>query len=423
VSTPLLLLTIFGFVTALLITVLALFEPELAYRMPDCPNVSTDSPEFAHLLAILTDAHLYSDSVFEVLTNGDRFYEAELAAIRSARSHISLEAYIFQKGEIARRFIEALTERARAGVEVRVVLDAVGSFNTWRSTFRDLIAAGGNVEWYAPLRWYNVARINNRTHREILICDGTAFIGGAGVSDHWYKDRGRKKRWRDTMVRIQGRAVDSLQAMFAENWLESSGELLSSPKYYAAEASHGASRTMVINSTPSCGRSTRARMLFQFLFATAQRRIHITTPYFLPDSSLRRAMLHALARGVEIHILVPGMHSDHLLTRRSSRRIYGSLLEHGAYIHEYGPSMMHTKSVVVDGQWSVIGSTNVDSRSFGINDEVNVAAMDAALAARLEENFLADLKVSHRITFDEWRNRPLLERANEWLGWLIERQE
>jgi len=117
------------------------------------------------------------------------------------------------------------------------------------------------------------------------------------------------------------------------------------------------------------------------------------------------------------------MHSDHLLTRRSSRRIYGSLLEHGAYIHEYGPSMMHTKSVVVDGQWSVIGSTNVDSRSFGINDEVNVAAMDAALAARLEENFLADLKVSHRITFDEWRNRPLLERANEWLGWLIERQE
>jgi cardiolipin synthase len=424
VSTPFLILTVFGFVTALLIALLAFFEPELAYRMPNCPNVPVDSAEFARLLAVISDAHLYSDVSFEVFTNGDQFYEAELAAIRSASSHISLEAYIFQKGEIAGRYIEALTERARAGVEVRMVLDAIGSFNTWAGTFRDLIAAGGNVQWYAPLRWYNVARLNNRTHREMLICDGTvAFVGGAGVADHWYKDRGRNKRWRDTMVRVQGGAVDSLQAMFAENWLESSGELLSSPKYYRAEAAQGTGRAMVINSTPSCGRSTRARMLFQVLFAMAQRRIQLTTPYFLPDAGLRRLLLHALARGVEVHILVPGKHSDHLLTRRSSRRLYGPLLEKGARIYEYEPSMMHTKSAVVDGLWSVVGSTNFDSRSFGINDEVNVAALDETLAARLEADFLADLRVSHRITFDEWRNRPLTERANEWLGWLIERQE
>jgi cardiolipin synthase len=164
-------------------------------------------------------------------------------------------------------------------------------------------------------------------------------------------------------------------------------------------------------------------MLFQMLIATAKRRIDITTPYFLPDSGLRRALIAALARGVDVKILMPGKKSDHLFTRRSSRRLYGSLLENGAQIYEYQPSMIHTKSVVVDGIWSVVGSTNFDSRSFRINDEVNVAALDAGLAASLEEDFHADLEVSHRITYEEWRNRPKLERANEWLGWVIERQQ
>lgn len=419
-----LILAIFGLVSALMILLLALFEPALPYSMPDRPDVPTDSPEFAHLLAVVSDAHLYHDGAFDVLTNGDQFYEAELEAIRSARSHISLEAYIFQKGEIANRFIQALTERARGGVEVRLVLDAVGSFNTWRSTFRELIAAGGQVRWYTPFRWYNILRFNNRTHREILIVDGTtAFIGGAGIADHWYKNRGRQHRWRDTMVRVRGRAVDSLQAMFAENWLESSGELLSSCKYYPAQAGPGNGQGMVINSTPSAGRSTRARMLFQILIAMATRSIRITTPYFLPDSSIRGVLLRALARGVDVSILVPGKHSDHLLTRRSSRRLYGDLLQGGAKIYEYKPSMIHTKTVLVDGLWSIFGSTNFDSRSFGINDEVNIAALDKALAARLEQDFLADLKVSHLITYDEWRHRPPLERAGEWFGWAIERQE
>jgi cardiolipin synthase len=424
VSTVYLILAIFGFATALLLLLLALFEPGLPYRMPEAVDVAPDSAEFAYLLALVADAHLYNDTVFDVLTNGDQFYEAELEAIRAARTYISMEAYIFQKGEIAGRFIEVLTERARAGVEVRLVIDAVGSFNTWRSTFRELIAAGGQVRWYNPVRWYNVARYDNRTHREMLILDGTtAFIGGAGVADHWYKARGRKKRWRDTMVKLRGRAVNSLQAMFIANWLESSGELLSNCKYYQAKTANGDGRALIINSTPSSGRSSHARMLFQILIATAKRRIHITTPYFLPDSGVRRALIEALAHGVETQILTPGKHSDHVLTRRASRRLYGSLLRNGAEIYEYQPSMIHTKSVVVDGLWSVVGSTNIDSRSFGINDEVNVAAFDEGLATRLEEDFQADLKVSHRITYDEWRRRPVIERAHEWLGWVIERQQ
>jgi cardiolipin synthase len=392
--------------------------------MPGGVEVSTDSPAFAHLLALVGDAHLYKDSAFEVLTNGDRFYEVELTAIRSSRSFICLEAYIFQKGQIANQFIEALADRARDGVEVRLVLDAVGSFNTWRSTFRKLIAAGGQVRWYNPLRWYNLGRYDSRTHRELLIVDGAiAFIGGAGVADHWYMSRGPKKRWRDTMVAVRGQAVDSLQAVFAENWLESSGELMGSCKYYPANEAGGNGRAMVINSTPTSGRSTRARMVFQLLIANARQSIHITTPYFLPDRGLRRALIDAVTRGVELKILVPGKQSDHLLTRRASRRLYGSLLRNGAQIYEYQPSMIHTKSVVVDGTWSIVGSTNFDSRSFSINDEVNVAAFDEGLAARLEEDFRADLGVSRRITYEDWRNRPILERANECLGWLIERQE
>ncbi len=418
------ILAIFGFASALLILLLALFEPGLSYRTTEAIDIAPDSAEFAHLLAVVADAHLHNDTVFEVLTNGDLFYEAELATIHDARTYICMEAYIFQKGQIADRFIAALADRARAGVDVRLVMDAVGSFNTWRSTFRELIRAGGHVCWYNPLRWYNLARYDNRTHREMLIVDGTtAFIGGAGVADHWYKSRGRKNRWRDTMVKVRGQAVDSLQAMFAENWLESSGELLANCKYYPAKKADGNGSAMVINSTPTCGRSTRARMLFQILIETARRRIHITTPYFLPDRGVRRALIDALARGVEIKILVPGKDSDHLLTRRASRRLYGSLLRNGAQIYEYQPSMIHTKSVVVDGLWSVVGSTNFDSRSFGINDEVNVAAFDEGLAARLEEDFHADLEVSRRITYEEWSQRPAIERANEWLGWVIERQE
>jgi cardiolipin synthase len=226
------------------------------------------------------------------------------------------------------------------------------------------------------------------------------------------------------MFRVQGRAVASLESMFAENWLESSGELLTGPEYYRREPASGSLMAMVIDSTPSTGRATRARMLFQTLIACASRSIHLTTPYFLPDRSARREFTRAIQeRGVEVKIIVPGKHSDHLLTRRSSRRLYGELLQAGAQIYEYRPSMIHTKSLVVDGIWSVIGSTNFDSRSFGINDEVNMAALDEGLAARLERDFQQDLADSRRITYQEWRRRSVFERVHEWLGWILERQE
>jgi cardiolipin synthase len=423
-GTIFLVAAITGIAIQILLLLIALFEPGLPYRIRRAPELPVDSPEFARILGVLSDAELHHDTHVEVLTNGAAFYEAELEAIRRARGHISLEAYIFQKGEIANRFIEALTERARAGVEVRVVMDAIGSFNTWRRTFRELINAGGEVHWYLPFRWYNLPRLNNRTHRELLIVDGeVGFIGGAGVADHWYKGTHGRPPWRDSMFRVRGAAVSSLQSAFAENWLEASDELVVHERNYPPCKASGGLAAMVIDSSPSFGRASRARMLFQTLIASAARSIHMTTPYFLPDRSARRELLKAMQRGAEFKVIVPGKNSDHLLTRRSSRRLYGPLLNGGAQIYEYQPSMMHNKTLVIDGVWSVVGSTNFDHRSFGLNDEANLAALDRGLAARLEEDFQRDLAVSKRVTYKEWRRRSPFERMHELLGWVFERQQ
>ena len=407
-----------------LLLFLALFEPGLHYKVSAPENCELDSPDFMRMIEALTDAKVYHRSTIEVLTNGEVYYEAELAAIARAETSVNIEAYIFQKGEVARRFVEALAERARAGVQVNLVLDAIGSFASWDSYFKELTDAGGRVEWYHPLRWYTLPRINNRTHRELILVDGkVGFIGGAGVADHWLKGLKGKRRWRDTMFRVEGDLVLSLQSAFAENWLEASGEILAGGEYFPDYATRGETSAFIVNSSPSAGRSTRARMLYQTLLASARESILITTPYFLPDKSARAEMVKALGRGVKISIITPGRHSDHLLTRTSSRRLYGDLLRAGAKIYEYRPAMIHAKTMVVDAAWSVVGSTNFDNRSFGLNDEVNLAAFDAELAMRVAEDFERDRAESEQVSYDEWRRRPLWERGYEQLGRLLERQQ
>jgi cardiolipin synthase len=407
--------------------VLALFEPPVPYKVTEVPADPLDSEGFQRLLASLAGSHAHRGCSLEVLANGETFYEAELAAIRGARHSVNLEAYIFGKGRVTQRFLEALTERAAAGVRCNVVLDAIGAFTTWDSYLAGFRAAGGRVFFYHPLLWYTLPRINNRTHRELLVVDGTVgFVGGAGFADHWMYPHGRRQRprWRDTMFRVQGKIVRDLQSVFAENWLESSGELLTEPGYFPLLADCGQSAAMVVCSTPTTGRSARNRMVYQTLLAAAQRTIEIATPYFLPDRSACAEMVRAIQeRGVAVTILTPGQHSDHLLTRRASRRLYGPLLRAGARIYEYDPTMLHAKILVIDGLWSVVGSTNFDNRSFGINDEINVAAFDAALATRLQEDYQRDLAQSHRVTYRKWYRRPLVERVWELLGWLLERQQ
>jgi cardiolipin synthase len=404
---------------------LALFEPGLPYKTPRTSPVPLESAEFLRILAAVSDSQVHCNTRVEVLTNGEVYYDAELAAISQACHSINIEAYIFQKGEVAKRFVEALTERARAGVQINIVLDAIGSFASWDSYFSELREAGGRIEWYHPLRWHNLPRINNRTHREIIVIDGrVGFTGGAGIADHWLKGRRGHPRWRDTMFRVEGTAVNSLQSAFAENWLEASGELLIGKEYFPLCETDGKASAMIIDSTPSAGRATRARMLFQTLLASANRSIHITTPYFLPDYGARQEMIRAIKeRGVEVKIITPGKHHDHLLTRRSSRRLYGDLLRAGAEIYEYSPSMIHAKTMIVDGIWSVVGTTNFDNRSFGLNDEINLAVFDEEVAARISEDFARDVGDSLAVSYDEWRKRPITERAQELVGWVLERQQ
>lgn len=402
---------------------LAFFGPELPYRIQQAPEEPIDSQGFLSLIAVLTDSQTHKTNELEVLTNGDKFYEAELAAIRDAKYTINLEAYIFHRGEIGGRFIAALTERVQSGVLVKLIVDYLGSFSLLKRDFKDLIEAGGRVEWYHSLRPAMLPQINNRTHRELLIVDGKiGFIGGAGIADQWYKASKRNPRWRDTVIRVTGPAVASLQSAFAQNWLRVAGEILTAPAYFQFERGSGNSVGMVVNSTPAAG-STRARILFQALIASAREKIYISTPYFLPDRSAQRAIVRAVReQKVQVKILTPGRHADHVFTRESSRQLYGPLLKHGVEIYEYEPGMIHVKAMVVDGLWSVVGSTNFDHRSFELNDEVNLAVLDSAIAARISEDFDRDLESSKQITYEEWRERSRY-RFYERIYSLLDKQE
>ena len=403
-----------------------IFGPTPKYEIANRDQLpSNDSPHFLVLVESMVDAKVNRTGTLEVLKNGPAFYSAELDAIRNARHSVNLEAYIFQKSAIGSQYLEAMTERAQRGVSVNVVLDAFGSAGVTRAFFRPLLDAGGKVNWYNSPAWYRMTRLDNRTHRELLIVDGRiGFIGGAGIADQWFSGAHGQPRWRDTVVRVHGEAVPNLQATFAENWLAASGELLTGDAHFPQIACPDKTAAMVINSTPTVGGSTRARVLFQLLLASARRSISITTPYFLPDKSLTRELCRAMEeRGVKVRILVPGRKSDHLLTRSTSRGGYGPLLKAGAEVYEYRPSMIHAKVLCIDELWAVVGSTNFDNRSFGINDEVNLAVCDAAFAQRLERDMSGDLAESRRVSLDEWQHRPVTERAPELLGWILERQQ
>ncbi|MGC1783472.1 MAG: phospholipase D-like domain-containing protein, partial [Acidobacteriaceae bacterium] len=390
-----------------------LFGPSLPYSMTECPGSSNESPEFLQFLSTVTNAPVRRSRI-QPFVNGPEFYPAELAAIRKARRAINMEFYEWQRGRVSDEFLAALTERARHGVEVRVVLDAIGSFTTPRSMFKELRAAGGKMFWYHPLRWDTWQFANNRSHRKLLVVDGhAAFAGGAGIADHWmWETKKGGPRWRDTVFSIEGGAVPGLLSVFSENWLEASGEILSDRKQFEfPHASPEGMPTLVVVSTPSGG-GTTARILFQALIQCAKKSICVTTPYFLPDHSARRALMQAAEkRGVQVRILVAGPHIDHPTVRRMSRHNSRHLVRAGAEIFEYQPSMIHAKLMVVDDAWCVFGSTNFDHRSFALNDEVNIATLDCELAAGLRRDFEDDLRHSHKLTLEMLKRGGLVGDA------------
>jgi cardiolipin synthase len=414
-------LTIIGAAFLTWLILVALFAPSIPYHIEGELDVCSD--HFIDVLESTCLARLWSGNAVEIFTDGPAFYPAMLDAIRSARETINLECYIFRTGKIGDQFIEALSERARAGVRVTVVVDAIGGLGSFRRTARRLREAGCRVEPYQRLAWYRLARLNNRTHRELLVVDArVAFVGGAGVSDFWMEPSKGKPRWRDMMARFEGPVVSDIQGIVAENWLECCGEILTGVETYKPRAEHGASAALAIKSSPA-DRATVSRVLLQMLVEGAGRSVCISTPYFLPDKAFRRAIVKAARRGVEFEVVLPGAHTDQRMVRLASRNRYGDLLEAGVRIFEYRPGMTHVKTLIVDDVWSAIGTTNIDNRSFEHNDEVNVVIRDPAIALRLRSDFEADKAVSDEVSLESWRSRSLIERLLSVGAGVLERQQ
>lgn len=420
--TLLTVLSILGALVLAWLLWLLLFERGPSYRTSDPLHELSDDERIRRLSALLGTPAQAIHSM-RLVQEGPGLYEAQIAAIRAATSSIHLEAYIFYPGCIADAVLDALAERARAGVQVRVIIDAIGSFRTHLKRFTALKAAGGRVRWYHPLRWHLFLRWNSRTHRNILVVDGrTAFVGGAGVADHW--GRTEPAPWRDCLVRVTGPIVKSVQSVFAENWLECAGELLVGDEMFPEPpAADVIAEGLAVGSTPTAGRSTRARMLVQYLLATARESIDLSTPYFVPDRGIRRELLAAVSRGVRVRICTGGPYGDHGIVRRAGRRRYGPLLEAGIGIWEYASHMLHAKILVIDGRWCLLGSTNIDHRSFGLNDEVNLLIRGEALAGELQATFEGYLAGSTRTDLEQWKRRGWGERFLAALGRIIERHQ
>jgi cardiolipin synthase len=414
-------LTIIGAAFIVWLVLVMLFAPHIPYHVER--EIDATSDYFVHMLESTCQTRLEAGNKIEIFTDGPAFYPAMLEAIRSARETVNMECYIVHKGEVRDRFVTALSERGRAGVRVTLVVDAVGSFGAFRSTAKPLRKAGCRVQKYQGLSWHRLARLNNRTHRELLVVDGrVAFIGGAGIADWWLTPTGRKPAWRDMMARVEGPVVANILGIVAENWLACGGEILTGPDVYKPRAKAGPTSAFALKSSPA-DRATVSRVLFQTLIESATRSVRIGTPYFLPDKAFRRALVRTVRRGVKISVVVPGRITDQRWVRLASRRMYGQLLRAGVRIFEYTPGMTHVKMLIVDDLWSAIGTTNLDNRSFEHNDEVNLAIRDKAVAGRLVEDFDADIARSQEIRLAAWERRPLWEKLVGSVAWILERQQ
>ncbi|HVS31651.1 MAG TPA: cardiolipin synthase [Thermoanaerobaculia bacterium] len=377
---------------------------------------------FLQTMHALTGAPLSEGNSVTVLKNGVRFFPSMLAAIREARKTINVEFYIYWDGDIGRTFAQALAERARAGVQVKVILDGVGSAAMSPSLIDFMRRNGIDVEWYHPLRWYTLSRVNHRTHRKLLIVDGEiGFTGGMGIADVWLGDAQSKEQWRETVIRVEGPVVTQMQFAFMDNWVKSRGELLTGLDYFPAVARRGSHLTQVIKSSPSEGSST-VKLLYIISIVSATRSIYINNAYFLPDSDTLRALEGAIRRGVDVRVVVPGEHTDVPIVRHASRLTYDLMLRRGIRIYEYLPTMMHAKTMVVDGTWTTIGSSNFDDRSFRLNDEVNVNVFDETVAKEVEDMFFEDVERSQEITPPKWLRRPVFDRLKESFAGVFKRQ-
>lgn len=410
-------------ILAIMAFVLALFSPhtkQIVCQLEE--DVASDSAEFLSTIAGATGVPMTGGNRVTLLNNGCVFYPAMLETVRAAKYSITMEQYIFTASDIAREFAEAFAERARNGVKVKLLVDAVGSAGIGSEILAILKDSGVELAWYRPIRWYNLHRVNNRTHRKSVIIDGRiAFTGGAGIDDHWCGDAGNAKEWRDLQIRIEGPGATALQTGFTVNWLATTGEVLAGPSYFPViEAKRGIEVQTVLSSPK--GDLYAASILYSLSILCARRYIYIANPYFVPASATVDMLAEAVERGVEVKVLVAGKHNDTWWARMNSLRLYGKVLEAGVQIFEYQPTMLHQKTLVVDGIWATVGTANFDQRSFQLNEETNTCFYDPDLVAQLENTFRKDLEKSTQVKLEEWRSRAFLSRAGESLASLLQDQ-
>ncbi|WP_425259308.1 phospholipase D-like domain-containing protein [Rubrivivax sp. RP6-9] len=379
-----------------------------------------DDPRFVHELGVLLGPPFLGGARVQALLNGDQIFPPMLAAIRSARVSINFETYIYWAGDIGEAFAAALAERARQGVKVQVLLDWVGSAKMDPRLISTLSDAGVQVRQFHPPHWSHLGRLNNRTHRKLLVVDGrVGFTGGVGVAPQWTGHAQDPAHWRDTHFQVEGPVVAQMQSVFIDNWIKVTGQVLHGPDYFPVLAPAGPVMAQMFSSSPSGG-SESMQLMYLLAVTAASRSIDLSASYFVPDALTLRALLAAMRRGVRLRIVVPGAHIDSETVRQASRATWGPLLAAGAVIAEYGPTMYHCKVLIVDGRLVSVGSTNFDNRSFRLNDEATLNVVDTAFAQRQTATFEADLARAHRVTHAQWLARPLRERVGErlasWLG-------
>ena len=380
---------------------------------------STASPDFERALGSLLGPGIVGGNAVTELLNGNQIFPPMLAAIQGAKKSITFETYIYWSGDIGKQFADALSERARAGVRVHVLLDWVGSANMDESYLTEMKEAGVQIEKFHKPHWYNLARLNNRTHRKLLVVDGqVGFTGGVGIAPQWMGNAQNPDHWRDSHYLVRGPVVAQMQATFLDNWLKVTGKVLHGALYFPPIAPAGAQKAQMFSSSPSSG-SESMQLMYHLAITAAERSIDLSVAYFVPDELTQKHLMDALARGVRVRFITPGEHTDTDTVKAASRATWGPLLQAGALIYEYQPTMYHCKVMIVDQLLVSVGSTNFDNRSFRLNDEANLNVYDAAFARRQTEVFEDDLKRSRRVTYEEWLNRPLREKAHEKLtGWL-----
>ncbi|HRO60297.1 MAG TPA: cardiolipin synthase [Burkholderiaceae bacterium] len=404
----------------LLVLNLSAGEKQIEHRLER--EYTTEDPQFARSLGALLGPPLVEGNQVEVLVNGDRIFPAMLEAIRGAKSTIGFETYIYWSGTIGREFADALIERAHDGVAVHVLLDWVGSAKMEEHLIDEMLAAGIEIERFHEPSGVTLSKLNNRTHRKLLIVDGAVgFTGGVGIADIWRGDAQDEDHWRDTHFRVTGPVVAQMQAVFMDNWIKATGRVLHGEAYFPALRPTGDHLAQMFSSSPTGG-SESMHLMYLMAITAARHSIDLSSAYFVPDELTVQALVAAARRGVRIRIITPGPIIDAEIVRKASRAQWGSLLAAGVEIFEYQPTMYHCKVMIVDSLLVSVGSTNFDNRSFRLNDEANLNVLDSEFALRQVEIFEADLERSRRVTLEQWQQRPLREKLLERLASLLRHQ-